>query len=68
VGLVVVEESPVAKFRNVSGVTLEIPSVGKVVDDDGVFEVPDELVPGFECQPSNYERLDADVDAKKASK
>jgi hypothetical protein len=47
-----------AKFRNVSGYDLEIPAVGRVVEDDGVFEVPDAAATGFECQPANYERLD----------
>ena len=52
------------KFRNVSGHTLEIPAVSATVEDDGVFEVSDELAPGFDCQPSNYKRLD---EPKKAS-
>ena len=51
-----------AQYRNVSGNDLFVVAVGKVVEDDAVFEVPDALVPGFDCQPSNYERLD-DVDA-----
>lgn len=53
------------KFRNISGYTLEIPAISKVVEDDGVFDVPDELAAGFDCQPSNYVRLD---EPKKASK
>jgi hypothetical protein len=53
-----------ARFRNVSGSTLEIPAISKVVEDDGVFDVPDELVEGFECQPTNYLRLDEDKPAK----
>ena len=47
-----------ARFRNVSRQTLEIPSIGKVVDDDGVFDVPDDKAAGFECQPANYRRED----------
>ena len=47
-----------AKFRNTSGQTLEIPAIRKIVEDDGVFDVPDDLAPGFECQPTNYERID----------
>lgn len=47
-----------ARFRNVSGNDLFIVALGRTVDDDGVFEVPDEDAPGFDCQPSNYERLD----------
>jgi hypothetical protein len=42
------------KFRNVSGHDLEIVTVGRVVADDEVFEVPDEWFDGFACQPSNY--------------
>lgn len=58
-----------AKFRNISGNTLEIPSIHQVVDDDGVFEVPDDDAPGFECQPTNYVRLDeAAAKPKKESK
>jgi hypothetical protein len=53
-------ERLMAKFRNISGNTLEIPSISRVVEDDGVFEVPDEQASGFDCQPTNYERLDAD--------
>ena len=47
-----------ARFRNVSGQTLDIPSIRKVVEDDGVFDVPDDAAPGFECQPANYRRED----------
>ena len=53
-----------ARFRNVSGQTLEIPAIRKFVDDDGVFDVPDADAPGFECQPSNYKRVDDDKPAK----
>ena len=42
------------KFRNVSGHDLEIPAVGRIVADDEVFDVPDDLEDGFACQPSNY--------------
>jgi len=48
----------------VSGQTLEIPAIRKFVDDDGVFDVPDADAPGFECQPSNYKRVDDDKPAK----
>lgn len=47
-----------AKFRNVSGNDLFVVAIGRLVEDDGVFDVPDADAPGFECQPSNYERLD----------
>jgi hypothetical protein len=30
--------------------------------------VPDDLAPGFDCQPTNYERLDDDVVADEESK
>lgn len=43
-----------AKFRNTSGWDLDIPALGRVVEDDEVFEVPDEAAPGFACQPSNF--------------
>lgn len=42
------------KLRNISGHTLEIPDAGGLVEDDGVFTVPDELLESFTCQPSNY--------------
>ena len=42
------------KYRNVSGWDLDIPAVGRVVADDEVFDVADELAAGFECQPSNF--------------
>lgn len=54
-----------ARFRNVSGNDLFVVAVGKDVPDDGVFDVPDVDAPGFECQPTNYKRLD---EPKKASK
>ena len=58
-----------ARFRNVSGQTLEIPSIRKVVEDDGVFDVPDDHAAGFECQPTNYKREDEKpAKAEKASK
>lgn len=47
-----------ARFRNISGYRLEIPSIRKFVDDDGVFDVPDDQAAGFECQPANYKRED----------
>jgi hypothetical protein len=47
-----------ARFRNVSGNRLEIPAIRKFVDDDGVFDVPDDRAAGFECQPANYKRED----------
>lgn len=56
-----------AKFRNVSGVDLFVVAVQRTVEDDGVFEVPDDQAPGFDCQPSNYERLDVDVVADEES-
>ena len=56
-----------ARFRNVSGQTLEIPSIRKIVEDDGVFDVPDDRAAGFECQPANYKRED-DKPAKAAKK
>jgi hypothetical protein len=56
----------VARFRNISGQTLEIPSVRAVVEDDGVFDVPDDDAPGFECQPSNYVREDEPKPVKAA--
>ena len=55
----------VARFRNVSGQTLEIPSIRKIVEDDGDFDVPDAAAAGFECQPANYRRED-DKPAKAA--
>ena len=55
-----------AKFRNVSGQELFIPWVGKAVPDDGVFVVSDEQAPSFECQPTNYARIDEP--ARKAPK
>lgn len=58
-----------AKYRNISGNTLDIPAVGRVVEDDAVFEVSDDLAPGFNCQPTNYERLDeSKAKAAKESK
>lgn len=58
-----------ARFRNISGFTLEIPSIRKVVEDDGVFDVPDAEAAGFECQPANYRREDEKpAKAEKASK
>jgi hypothetical protein len=58
-----------ARFRNVSGNRLEIPSIRKFVDDDGVFDVPDDRAAGFECQPANYKREDEKpAKAEKASK
>lgn len=51
-----------AQYRNVAGVVLDIPGVG-VVEDDGVFTVADDLAPGFDCQPTNYDRLDEPVTA-----
>lgn len=65
-GLLVVKELTVAKYRNVSGQTLDIPAVGRAVEDDGVFEVPTAHAPGFDCQPTNYKRLDEA--SKKESK
>ena len=53
------------KYRNVSGSDLFIVAIQKQIEDDGVFEVSDDLAPGFDCQPTNYERLD---EPKKASK
>lgn len=53
-----------AKFRNISGHDLEVVAVRRVIEDDGVFEVPDAAAPGFDCQPSNYERLDEPAPAK----
>lgn len=47
-----------AKFRNISGIDLYVVAVSRVVEDDGVFEIADEAAPGFECQPSNYKRID----------
>lgn len=55
-----------AKYRNVSGFDLDIPAVGRVVEDDGVFEVPDAHAPGFDCQPTNYKRLDDEKPATAA--
>lgn len=46
------------KFRNVSGQDRFIVAVNRVVEEDAVFEVSDDEAPGFECQPSNYLRLD----------
>jgi len=57
----------VARFRNVSGNDLFIVALGKTVDDDGVFDVPDKDAEGFECQPDNYARQDEPAKAKKAS-
>ena len=58
-----------ARFRNVSGNRLEIPAIRKFVDDDGVFDVPDDRAAGFECQPANYKREDEKpAKAEKASK
>jgi len=57
----------VARFRNVSGFDLFIVALGKTVEDDGVFDVPDAEAPGFECQPDNYARQDEPAKAKKAS-
>lgn len=54
------------KFRNVSGFDLDIPAVGRVIADDEVFEVSDDLAPGFECQPSNYAVVDGP--SRKADK
>jgi hypothetical protein len=53
------------KFRNTSGEDRFVVAIGREVEDDGVFEVSEEQAPGFECQPSNYKRLD---EPKKASK
>ena len=36
-----------ARFRNVSGNTLDIPAAGRVVEDDAVFDVPDDLQATF---------------------
>lgn len=55
-----------ARYRNTSGNDLFIVALGKVVEDDGVFEVPDEQAAGFDCQiPTNYERLDDPAAPKK---
>lgn len=56
-----------ARYRNVSGHDLFIVAISKTVEDDGVFDVSDVQAPGFDCQPTNYERLD-EPDAKPAKK
>lgn len=55
-----------ARFRNVSGNDLFVVAASKLVEDDAVFEVPDDQADGFECQPTNYERI-SDASSKKKS-
>ena len=54
------------KFRNTSGDDRFVVAIGREVKDDGVFEVSDEDAPGFDCQPSNFTRIDDK--ARKAAK
>ena len=46
-------------FRNVSPLgALDVPDLGRIVEADEVFEVPDHLAPMFAAQPANYAPAD----------
>jgi hypothetical protein len=46
-------------FRNVSPLgALDVPDLGRVVEADEVFEVPEHLAPMFAAQPANYAAVD----------
>lgn len=43
------------KIRNVSGMDLEVPWLGVVVEEDAVVEVPANLAPHFLAAPATWE-------------
>lgn len=55
-----------AKFRNVSDDTRVLQD-GRSVAPDAVVDIPDELVPGFECQKRLW-RLEVPARKSKSSK
>lgn len=46
------------RIRNISGYDLEVPSLGRMVPDGEVTEIPDEATESFVCQPATWEAVD----------
>ena len=47
-----------AKVRNVSGVDLYVPEIGRVVEADEIVTVPGDRAEAYTCQPRTWVRED----------